>query len=356
MVKNEEAVIQQTLERFLDKVVGFLIFDTGSQDNTITHAQEFIDAHGITNGYIKQEPFVDFATSRNRALDLAEEKFPNADFIISVDAEWYLDNLEGLLKFCKEHKNDTSACYLVRLTSPGLDFYSTVLIRSHTKTLNHYTEQKVPADVCFQLNPTRHGIAKSVDRWVRDRDLLRAAYKKNPNNTRTLFYLAQTYACLGDWENACIFYKKRVQLSGWDEEDYIARYRLADAVEHAHQTNPNHTWSQAMACYLAAYEMRPHRAEPLVRIAHHYLQTDNHRMCYLFARRAVELPYPENDILFVENYLYDYLRYDILGRCAWYVGEFDVGEQAVRSALDYFPDAPHLHQNLACYIVRRNEF
>src|SRR5258707_10172559 len=79
MVKNEETVMRATLQPFVDGGVdSFFIFDTGSTDNTIEVTEQFFAEHGITQVYIAQEPFIDFATSRNRALDLAQEKFPNA--------------------------------------------------------------------------------------------------------------------------------------------------------------------------------------------------------------------------------------------------------------------------------------
>ena len=39
-------------------------------------------------------------------------------------------------------------------------------------------------------------------RWSIDRDLLIEEWKRNPNRTRTAFYLAQSYECLNDYQNA----------------------------------------------------------------------------------------------------------------------------------------------------------
>src|SRR5579863_731223 len=91
MVKNEETVMRATLQPFIDGGIdSFFIFDTGSTDNTITVTQEFFRKNNITKGYIEEEPFIDFATSRNHALERAEKKFPNAGFMLMLDAEWYL--------------------------------------------------------------------------------------------------------------------------------------------------------------------------------------------------------------------------------------------------------------------------
>ena len=73
MVKNEEAVIEKTLEPFVEGgITSFFIFDTGSTDNTISITELFFKKHNIEHYVILQEPFIDFGTSRNRALDLAD--------------------------------------------------------------------------------------------------------------------------------------------------------------------------------------------------------------------------------------------------------------------------------------------
>ena len=81
MVKNEETVINKTLEPFVKEGLNsFLIFDTGSTDKTIETVENYFKNNNVKNRHIFQEPFVDFSTSRNRALDLAEQMFPQAKF------------------------------------------------------------------------------------------------------------------------------------------------------------------------------------------------------------------------------------------------------------------------------------
>ena len=100
--------------------------------------------------------------------------------------------------------------------------------------------------------------------------------------------------------------------------------------------------------------MRPHRAEPLIKIAQHYLNENNHAMCYLFARRACELAYPTQDVLPYDKFLYDFDRHEILSRCCWYVSEYEVGEEAAKKAIEARPNATHLYRNLSFYWERKN--
>src|SRR5579871_6668212 len=63
MVKNEETVMRATLQPFIDAgIQSYLIFDTGSTDNTVQVTRDLFDEYEITQGYILQEPFIDFAT------------------------------------------------------------------------------------------------------------------------------------------------------------------------------------------------------------------------------------------------------------------------------------------------------
>ena len=333
----------------------FFVFDTGSTDKTIEVTEKFFQTHNIQHWIIRQEPFIDFATSRNRALELARQEFKNGCFMIMPDAEWYLQNVNGLLQFCEQHKNENHPAYLVRIIGDNLDFYTARLIRMSSEVhfsgavhevLNYPANKKVSHNVFFKRGASSYGMEKSKERWKRDYDLLLTEHKRNPNDSRTVFYLAQTCACLGDWQNACKWYKYRTNMNGWDEENFMALYRLAQAYENI--DNPQ----KAVYYYLEAWAYRPIRAEPLIRLAEYYWKKGDKNLCFLFASQAVNLPYPQSDILFVEQNVYNFARYDLLGRSAWYVGEYDIGKFAIKKALQIKPNLDYLQKNLAYYTSR----
>lgn len=366
MVKNEQNFMEATLEPFVKAgIQSFFIFDTGSTDDTILVTENFFKKHHVKHYVIEQEPFIDFATSRNHALDAAERHFPHTAFFLMLDAEWYMHNVKGLIDFCKEEINNNDPCYLVRIVNESIDFSVPRLIRasSHSRfqgsvheIIPVHSSKKAPRDIYFELGVSRYGMEKSRKRWERDAALLLRDHQNNPNDPRTTFYLAQTYECLGEIDKALHYYKIRATQPGWHEENYETFYRLGRITEQLSEKDPQYTWPMAFEYYATAHNIMPHRAEPLVRMAYHYwpdgVGPSNAALCYLFAKRACELDYPEKDMLFIDPVVYNFKRYEILSKAAWQVSDFVNGETATRNALRVH-EMPHLLNNLAAYITRR---
>lgn len=357
MVKDEAISIQSTLASYYEGGLRhFFVFDTGSSDGTMQLTQDFFQKTQV-KGYIQQEPFIDFSSSRNRALELAEQQFPKAIFFIMPDAEWHLHNCAGLISFCEQEINSDTPLYLINIKMNSTEFTTARLLRvaHHVrfKGVVHEAPEtlafvKGPDSVYFEVKSSTHGIEKSKRRWQQDLLLLTKAYHDDKNDSRTAFYLAQTYECLGLLENAYQIYQHRETLNGWDEENFITAYRLGCLAEQLSHRSTTISWETAMSYFLKALSLRPHRIEPLVKIAAYYWPSNVHA-CYLFIKHAYDKPYPKNDLLFVENNMYNFDRFEIMSRCAWYAGEYALGEQATLLALEVCPEMPHLRNNLALY-------
>jgi tetratricopeptide (TPR) repeat protein len=365
MVKDEALVIKETLQPYLSvrSDCAFFVFDTGSADDTVAVTKKFFQDNQIDRVVIEQEAFVDFSTSRNRALQLAQDAFPQATFMLMPDAEWYLRNVDGLIRFCAEHKHDKIPSYLVRIKHSLIDFYTPRLMRCRSgiqfvgvvhEILNSCAVEKVSPEVFFWWSPIDTSIKKSQKRWVRDCALLLQEYERNPSDPRTVFYLAQTYDCLDDLKNACLWYERRMLLCAstavfLNEENFLTSYRLARVYEKLGN------WEKALSKYLTAYSIRPVRAEPLIRLAKHYWDSGEIATSFVFAQRAVEIPYPIEDQLPIDKELYEYTRYDLLGCAAWYVEKYELGLEAVTRAMQVSPDASHLRENMNLYTQKLAE-
>ncbi len=66
--------------------------------------------------------------------------------------------------------------------------------------------------------------------WVQlDLPLLTKEHEKSPEDTRIVFYLAQTYQLIGDMDSAMAMYQKRIDMRGWLQEvfeSHLRRVRL----------------------------------------------------------------------------------------------------------------------------------
>jgi tetratricopeptide (TPR) repeat protein len=349
MIKNEAPVIVATLQPLADAgIKDFFIYDTGSTDDTIKITQEFFKKNKITNFKIVQEPWIDFSASRNRALRLTEQQFPDATFMLMVDSEWLLQGGKDLLKFCQQEKNKKTPLYHLTIHVFTNRFATPRLMRCKT---NLYFSGKIheqlnivpaktdaaPESVYFQRSFSDYGTKKSTTRWENDCKVLLEMLQENPNDARAAYFLAQTYHCLKDLEKAVFWYEKRAIMNGWDEENFLVLCRLAEL----YQELSNH--DKMITTFFKAFNTRPTRAEPLIKIAAHYFDQQAYNLCYLLCKHAVEIPYPAHEASLVEKWLYDYVRYDLLARSAWSQNDNKLGKQACDIALKIRPDATYLH-------------
>ncbi len=142
------------------------------------------------------------------------------------------------------------------------------------------------------MNDPGDGGSKA-DKFERDERLLLQGIN-DPETTpdlhiRYLFYLAQTYFHLSQFENSIKWYKKRVEAGGWVEEVFYSLLRIGFCYEQLANRSANkqnevtdadekETVKGQEEQYLAlavfyfqkAWEYRPTRAEPLYQLARLY--------------------------------------------------------------------------------------
>ena len=352
MVKNEAHGIEKTLLSTKDHVDQILILDTGSTDDTVSIIQKVLDEHQLT-GKIIFETFVDFSTTRNRALALADEC--NCVFALMLSGDETVEAGPELRQFLESKRSSMGPfdeAFYINI-SLGCIYPSTRITRCRSGWAYHGATHEY---ICKSHHPlptesapglivhdyTQRTPEENREKWRRDEKILLREHKKEPSNARAVFYLAQTYKCLGDMVRAKRYYKRRSELGGWAPEVYEALYNIADITEKDED-------------YLTAYAQAPHRAEPLVKLAERWL--DKPQVAYLYASHACELAIPTiGQFVFMDEEAYTFRRWDLLGRTAWYVGQYEKGYNALQEALRVRPNTPHLIQNLTFYTPKmRNQ-
>jgi SAM-dependent methyltransferase len=351
IVKDEARGIVQTLESVRPYIDRWTILDTGSTDGTQDLVCKALD--GIP-GQLHEEPFVDFGTTRSRALELAGT---TSVFTLMLSGDEHLVHGDALRSFCEAQAAAPHGAYYVEVHF-GDDRYDSARLTTTAAGWRYVgathevlvepgaggaPSLRVPNAHVF--HDISHRDRASANRgWQRDRLLLSAAHQQNPRDTRSTFYLAQTLECLGEHQAARDMYEHRVKQGGWVEEVYEALFRIARCAQALDEP-----WEKIQQLYLDAHSHSPHRAEPLYRIAKYWWDARNYPLMYLFAQRGATLPYPAQSHLFIEHAIYEWKLHDLVGIAGFYVGEHAIGRAATEKALAHRPDDAHLIDNLRHY-------
>src|SRR5579871_6615852 len=264
IVKNETANLERCLTAHVDHVACWVIVDTGSTDGTQDFIRSFFASRGVP-GELHSAPFVNFEQARNAALDAAYASTLTFDYLLFCDADMELvvddTGFRGRLP---------AAGYRLIQRSDALTYWNIRLVRRDSKAryrgvTHEYIDVPGGVEALEGAWYRDHASgANRVDKFERDIRLLEAALKDEPDNHRYWFYLAQSMRDAGRTQEAADTYAKRAEMGGWDEEAWNARLQQARCLR---KLGDDGAFVRAA---LAAYNVRPQRAEPLYDLARFY--------------------------------------------------------------------------------------
>jgi len=366
MCKNESKRILVTLNSVVGHVDSFVIYDTGSTDNTIEMVKSFSDKHSIPL-HLKEGVFENFAASRNVSLDFADT-FTEIDYLLLMDVNDELRGGDELRVFAQEYIDKPKTAFLVCQewwSGKCSKYYNMRFIKARTgwrfvgrvhewpvnkkmeEENDHANDIRIDDKVVLFQDRTLDD-DKTGKRFSRDKVLLSEDHIDNPTETRTVFYLAQTCTCLEQLDDAFYYYKLRTTMIGFYEERYESFYKCGDL-----SCKLGHDWGESMGWYLKAFELIP-RVEPLLKIAHHYKDKKQWELSFSFVDLACRLVYPTHCVLFVDKRAYDYERWSLMGIVGWYSGHFADGKSACVRALQCLPNS-HMDKNNLKFYEDRDE-
>jgi glycosyltransferase involved in cell wall biosynthesis len=315
IVRDEASVIRRCLDSVRPLLDSWLVVDTGSTDGT----QDVVREHlADLPGQLIERPWIDFAHNRTEALEYARG---GADYTFVIDADEVLELTEGFELPLLEADS-----YAAEMNYGGCTYLRRVLVRSalawrYVGVVHEYIDCPDSKNEGFltgmQVVPHRDGArARDPNTYRRDALAIEQALIEDPEDSRYVFYLAQSYRDAGDYELALRNYRRRVEMGGWPEEVWYSLYQIAQLQERMGQP-----WPEVMEEYLRAHEMFPDRAGPLFRIGLHYQGEGRYQLSNLFLGRAAQTPCPSSNRLFVERSLYEYAIAMEHGVSCYYVGD-----------------------------------
>ena len=297
IVRNEEAILARALGSVADHISYWVVCDTGSTDRTRELVSGFFAERGIP-GELHSFDFQDFGTARNRALDHARASPGQFDYLLLMDADMELQVEDPGFR-----RALAAPAYQVKQRS-SITYWNTRLLRrdvpSRYRGVTHeYLELAGQADSLGAIwFDDRSDGANRPGKFERDIRLLEEGLKREPDNSRYVFYLAQSYRDAGRLDDAVKAYARRFEMGGWEEERWYAhlqeaRCRLALGDD-----------AGFLATAAEASALRPTRAEPLYDLAKFYLSRKEPETAMLLCEHAATIPWPEQDRLFIEDFVY----------------------------------------------------
>jgi glycosyltransferase involved in cell wall biosynthesis len=334
IVRNEAHIVAEVLDSVAPYISSWVVVDTGSQDGTQELIRDHMSRLGIP-GELHDRPWRNFGHNRTEALTLAQG---HGDYIWVIDAD---DTVVGTPDFTG--LNADIYCLQIKRASDDLwrpqVFRDGINVR-YDGVVHEYAVWDDPCEL-VRLEGPYHIDSRSLGDRERcghkldsDRDLLLAEVDRNPEDPRSVFYLAQTYFDLGDFLNARTWYARRVEMGGWDEEVYCSLLRIA-----ASMAELGEHWPDTQHAYLKAWEYRPTRAEALHAIAVQYREDQRYWLGYKFAKHANEIPVPEHDVLFVRADIHTWRAADEQAVCATWIDKHPEAFTLCRNLLAR-PDIP----------------
>jgi predicted O-methyltransferase YrrM len=333
IVKNAGPLFEEVLRTNLPNFDRWCILDTGSTDGTQNVVRRVL---GHKKGCLYEEPFVNFKVSRNRCLELAGT---SCKFLLTLDDTYIVQgDLRGFLSEIRGDQFSDSLSLLIK--SGDSEYYSNRIIKSlsglrYIHTIHEVIPKEnninvtVPKNRAFILDQRSDYMEKrTTDRKQFDLELLFKEFEENPNDPRALYYIAQTYGCMGDTVNKAKYFELRINHpeEGYIQEKVDACFELA----RTYNFHLNREWSVCEKLYMQAYELDPERPDSLYFIGIHWYLEKNYKKAYEYFKKSFEVGYPLHKQYSLKPTLSFHYLPKFLTEVCYYAGDFILGEASAR--------------------------
>lgn len=326
IVKNESAVIERCLGSVRGLIDYWVIVDTGSVDGTEELIQECLRG---CPGQLYRQRWVNFEVNRNAALHLAMGK---GDYLFFIDAD------EQLVGSIDKSKLDEDF-YTLGLKERSLtDAYRVSLIKSFPGwswkgVLHEYLDPpyqmkgRILSSAFIDGSARDGNRTRDPEKFLKDAQILEQALLKDPENSRYLFYLAQSYGNAKDYPSALCYYEKRAAKGGSPDEVFWSFYCIGMIQQHLQMD-----LTTVISSYSKAHAVQPERAEPFYQMANYYLQMGLPLLGYLAAKPALSLSRPVIAAN-IHLWVYQYALLLTYAECALAIGHREEALEAYRKLL-----------------------
>jgi tetratricopeptide (TPR) repeat protein len=363
IVKDEAESIEATLTSLKPWITSYCILDTGSTDQTPNIIRRVMED---VPGGLHIGTWEGYAQSRNKALGLAREMLahgvyhPNP-FLLMIDAG---ERVEASGKPFGELSADG---YKVRVLFGGIELWQYRLFRASMNWGYKFERHEVPSpldgspykDAHLQNFTIVERIKAPADplvqleRFSEDARVFEEAVAKDPNDSRSWFYLAQSYRDSLQTDKAVAAYEKRATMGGYQDEVFYSLLQVARL-----KVIPlGRDISEYRVDFLKAHAALPSRAEALCSLGYHCQRAGLFAEAEIYMRQVLATPKPVEG-LFVEWEIYAWKALDEQSVNLFWVGRYqeslDLANKALATGLVPEGDRARVLENIR-HCVRRGE-
>lgn len=334
IVKDAGPQFEKVLIDNLPNFDKWCILDTGSTDGTQDVIRRVLSDKKRGNLY--EEPFINFRESRNRCLELAGI---SCKFLLTLDDTYVIQG--DLRSFLTEVRGDQfSDSFSLLIKSDDTEYYSNRIIKSLTKLRYIHTIHEVITDknnINVTVPNNRAIIFDNRSDYMNDRtnnrkkfdlELLFKEVENDPDNPRALYYIAQTYGCIGDEINKAKYFELRINHpnQGYIQEKVDACFELA----RTYNFNLNKDWETCERLYQQAYDLDPERPDSLYFLGIHWYLERNYEKAYYYFKKGFEIGYPLHKQYSLKPTLSFHFLPKFLTEVSYYMKDFILGEASAR--------------------------
>lgn len=373
IARNEEKTIEKCLISIHDHVDELIVVDTGSVDKTPEIAKKYADKFEIyTACNDDQGRIVNFSQARNYSISLAKN-----DYIMWIDSDDEVLNAENIFHIY-EKVVDASKGQPFCIILP----YHYAFDSFGNPTLIHYRERIIgPKNLFSFVNPVHeviqpmngiipinvisdevviaHRRGNKLSEPGRNLRILKEVYKKQgESDARQLYYLGLELGNNGEIDEAIKILNRYIELSGWDDEKYMACMTLSD-----HYLNRSEL-DKAIATAFQAISFKEQWGEAYFTLAKCFyfkaLTSKNYRdweRCVNFAKQGLNLPLTKT-LLFVNPLIRDFEIHQFLTMALSKLGDFQGALESANTALKKFPNEPNMlfNKKICEFSTKKHQF
>ena len=354
MIKNEEKIIKRCINHLLGIADAICVSDTGSTDDTLEILYNFLPSLSIPTRIVNHA-WKNFGHNRSLSF-VAAQTFCNSlcwdlnrCYALVVDADM---NLVVTDKFVKNSLS-YDGYSIIQKGHDNTEYFNARFLKlsCNWKSVG-VTHEYWDYTLCEELltvyiDDIGDGGCKD-DKYVRDERLLKEGLVAEPQNSRYMFYLAQTLHNMSKCPEAIEMYKQCISMNGWFEEVWYCMYMLCKMYYCLGDFVEMEYWG------LKSYKLSSFRAESMYILTKAFRENSQHYKAWHYMTLGKSIKKPQR-ALFVELNVYEHLFDYEKTILSYYVEKCDRGCSRVRVLQDlisYYNKYQHndCYSNIQYYV------